>query len=128
MARILVVDDNVANLKLAEYMLRTLGHETLQARTCSEAYSAARAHRPDMVLLDLNMPSDDSLGLVRQLRDDPDFARIPVALCTATATAEARRDALESGFTESIPKPYDLDIFRHDLESFLAVHCSTPAA
>lgn len=128
MARILVVDDNIANLKLAEYMLRTLGHETLQARTCRDAYSEAQAHRPDMVLLDLNMPSDDSLGLVGQLRADPDLCRIPIALCTATATAEARRDALQNGFTESIPKPYDLDIFRHDLESFLAVHCPTPAA
>ena len=128
MARILVVDDNDNNLKLAAYMLATLGHETFSARTCQAAFAEAKEHRPDMVLLDLNMPSDDSLGLVRQLRADPDFARIPVALCTATATAEARRDALESGFTESIPKPYDLDIFRHDLESFLAVHCSTPAA
>jgi CheY-like chemotaxis protein len=123
MARILVVDDNDNNLRLAAYMLATLGHETFSARTCEAAFADAREHRPDMVLLDLNMPSDDTLGLVRRIRDDAQLGDVPVALCTATATAEARRFALDSGFTASIPKPYELDIFRADIEAFLATHC-----
>jgi len=92
----------------------------------------------DASWFDLGRPSEWAIGtcacqrwcgsVVKERDRVPDFAHIPVALCTATATADARRNALQNGFTESIPKPYDLDIFRDDLEAFLAVHCPTPAA
>jgi DNA-binding NtrC family response regulator len=65
--------------------------------------------------------------VVDALRSDGALHDIPVALCTATATADARREALRNGFTESIPKPYDLDVFRRDIDSFLATHCPRPA-
>jgi PAS domain S-box-containing protein len=108
MATILVVDDIAANRELLVTLLRHRGHRLLQAADGAEGLGAAHAERPDLVITDGLMPVMDGFELVRQLRLDPDTARIPVILCTAHyAERDARALALSSGVAAVLTKPVE---------------------
>src|SRR3989304_7017345 len=85
MARILVVDDDARNLRLAVSVLEQAGHEVLSAEGGAEGVEVALAHAPDLVLMDVQMPGMDGVSALRRLRADPRTAALKVVALTAFA-------------------------------------------
>lgn len=110
--RVLVVDDNELNLKLMTYLLAT---ENCDVQTASDARAASRAvreNRPDLVLLDLQLPDMDGLQLTRLLRDDPDTADLLIVAVTAYAMKGDEERARAAGIDHYVTKPIAKEEFR----------------
>jgi len=105
--RILVVDDNVTNLKLIEYLLKAKGYDVLTAIDADSALDAVRAQRPALVLMDLQLPGMDGLELTRKLKSDPSTAAIAIVAVTAYAMKGDEQRALDAGCDGYIAKPID---------------------
>jgi two-component system cell cycle response regulator DivK len=83
MARILIVEDNPANMKLAMFLLERGGHTVLTSIDAAGGIAQARAEHPDLILMDINLPDMDGLQATRILKDDPKTKNIPVVALTA---------------------------------------------
>src|SRR5690606_5467315 len=112
--RILVVDDNEVNLKVAVQMLSRLGHDTTVARNGREACELATDHRFDLVLMDCMMPEMDGLEATRKLRSEG-YDGVIVAM-TANARPEDRDACLLAGMNGHLAKPVRLDSIRSTLD------------
>ena len=106
MAKILVVDDLPANRALAVTLIGHCGHEALESADGAQALAMVRAHRPDLVISDILMPTMDGYEFVRQLRADPELTSTQVIFCSAHyVEEEARNLALACGVTQVLVKP-----------------------
>lgn len=107
-ARILVVDDNLLNRKLACDLLELEGHEVLQAEDADQAQAQLeRGQPPELILMDISLPGMDGLTFTRQLKADPRFAGIPVVAMTAFAMKGDEHKALAAGCSGYLTKPID---------------------
>jgi two-component system cell cycle response regulator len=106
-ARILVVDDLEANLRLLEARLSAEYYEVLTASDGPSGIACAKAERPDIILLDVMMPGMDGFAACRLLKDDPDTRHIPVVLVTALDGRSDRVAGLEAGADDFLTKPID---------------------
>jgi CheY-like chemotaxis protein len=102
---ILLVDDFEDGLDLYQEYLTYRGYRVIVARNGEEAIAQARAHRPDLIMMDLRMPVMTGGDATRVLRSDPSLGRIPIIALTAHAMEDERVDALAAGFDELIAKP-----------------------
>jgi two-component system cell cycle response regulator DivK len=105
---ILIVEDNERNLKLVGDLLRAHGHETVEARSGEEALELVRARRPELVLMDVQLPGMDGVATLRELRARPELARTPVVAVTAYAMVNDRERLLAAGFDDYVEKPIDV--------------------
>ncbi len=102
---ILVVEDNPLNLKLVRDVLEFAGYEVMDAGTGEEGLQVAGRRRPDLVLMDLQLPGIDGTETLRRLRADILDAQVPVVAVTALAMAEDRAAAADAGFDGYVEKP-----------------------
>ncbi len=107
LARILVVEDNPQNLKLASVLLRADGHEVLPALDAREAETVLARGIPDLILMDLGLPGRDGYSLTRDLRGRPETRTVPILAVTSFAMKGDRARALEAGCTDYLTKPID---------------------
>ncbi len=105
MARVLVVEDNQANMKLAVLLLGNAGHEALCAADAEAGLALARSARPDLILMDIQLPGMDGLAATAQLKGDPATASIPVIALTAMAMKADREKSEMAGCDAFIAKP-----------------------
>lgn len=112
---ILIADDSEKNRELLYTVLTHLGHQVVQASNGADAVELAQRHRPDILILDLQMPILDGFGAVRQLRGDPAFERTPILALTAYAMEGDREKALTAGFSAFLAKPLRLADLRREL-------------
>jgi adenylate cyclase len=105
-ATVLVVDDNLANIKLLEAVLTPRGYTVVTADSGSEALAKVRSERPDLILLDIVMPGMDGYTVCQQLRADPATRLLPVVMITASSEAEKVK-AIEAGADDFISKPFN---------------------
>jgi CheY-like chemotaxis protein len=106
-SRVLVVDDNLTNLKLIEYLLRSKGYDVCTALDAESALHATRTLRPSLVLMDLQLPGMDGLALTRKLKADPETKHIVILAVTAYAMKGDEERARSAGCDGYIPKPID---------------------
>jgi signal transduction histidine kinase len=116
---ILVVEDNAVNRKLARNVLRSRGYRVLEATTGEEALKMLRRQRPDLVLMDLQLPGMDGLEVTRQIKRDPAISDLPVVALTAHVQEADERRALDAGCVGYITKPIRLAQFPKQVESYL---------
>ena len=109
--RVLIVEDNDLNLKLLRDVLEAHGYATASAREGAAGLALAREWRPDLILMDLQLPDISGFDVVRQLKDDPATKTIPVVAVTAFAMAGDERKALLSGCDGYVAKPIVLRSF-----------------
>jgi PAS domain S-box-containing protein len=114
--RVLVVDDNVDAARTLQALLRELGHDVEVAHDGGSALAAARERRPEVVLLDLNMPDMDGVELARTLRRQPGFHEVRFAAVTGLGQEADRRRTREAGFDVHLVKPLSPDDLRRVLE------------
>ena len=104
-ARILIIEDNRANMKLATLLVRNAGHTVLCAVDAETGLTQARALRPDLVLMDIQLPGIDGLAATTLLKQDPATAAIPVIALTAMAMREDQAKTKIAGCDAYITKP-----------------------
>jgi CheY-like chemotaxis protein len=106
-SRILIVDDNPVNLKLAADVLEAAGFAIDRAVDAEQAQHALTEAIPDLILMDIALPGMDGLTLTRKLKADPRLGNIPIIALTASAMKGDEHKALEAGCTNYITKPID---------------------
>jgi CheY-like chemotaxis protein/chemotaxis signal transduction protein len=107
--RLLLVDDSPVQLGYLQELLAGSGCECLLARNGAEGVSAARRHRPDLILMDMEMPVLDGLAAARQLRADPALAATPIVMVTSHVEAEVMESAFTGGCNDYVVKPVHRD-------------------
>jgi CheY-like chemotaxis protein len=105
--KILVVEDHVSQLKLANHVLTSSGHNVTDAANAEQAFLSIKADRPDLILLDLGLPGMDGLTLVRKLKADPATRDIHVVAVTSYPEDYSRDAALSAGCDAYLMKPID---------------------
>ncbi len=117
--RILCIEDNDSNLRLISRIVEGEKHEFLSASDGLTALEMARSARPDLILLDINIPGLNGLEVARQLKSDPSLASIPLIATTANVLLGDRERCLEAGCDEYLPKPLDVRELQSVLRSYL---------
>ena len=117
--RVLVVEDNASNLDLARMVLEGNGLTVDTATTGPEGLDKARHLRPDLILMDMQLPGVDGLAITRQLKSDPVTAHIKVVALTANALKGSEEEALAAGCSGYIAKPIELKKFMLQVTNFL---------
>jgi CheY-like chemotaxis protein len=118
-ARVLIVEDNPANLDLVRYLLESHGYATLVATDGEQGLRIAREEHPDLILCDLQMPVMNGYTMLRRLRADPSFRSTIVIAVTAFSMPGDRGAALTAGFQGYLPKPIDPERFVQQIEAYL---------
>jgi two-component system, cell cycle response regulator DivK len=116
---IMIVEDNERNLKLLRDLLGVDGYRTVEARSGEEAVLLARAERPQLVLMDIQLPGMDGVAALRELRGFPESAATPVVAVTAFAMKEDHERFLAAGFDAYLEKPVNVRQLRSCVASYL---------
>jgi CheY-like chemotaxis protein len=118
-ARILIVDDNPTNLKLARYVLESAGYVVTEAVDADHAQELLKQMTPDLILMDIALPGMDGLTLTRKLKADERLRNVPVVALTASAMMGDDKRALLAGCAGYITKPFDVHEFPQQVAVFL---------
>ncbi len=110
--RVLIVEDNPLSLELLRELVEGEGHRVIPAISGSEALSIARAERPDLILMDIQLPGIDGLTVTRILKTEAETREIPVVGISAHALRDDIDRALHAGCVAYLPKPLDTRRFR----------------
>jgi two-component system cell cycle response regulator/two-component system cell cycle response regulator DivK len=108
---ILLVEDNEVNRRLAGFLLRSHGYEVREATTAVAAFEMVDKERPDLIVMDIQLPGMDGLQATRQLKEQPSTAEIPVIAVTSYAMKGDREKALAAGCAGYVTKPIDKNTF-----------------
>ena len=108
---ILIVEDNEKNLKLVRDLLQFKGYRTLEAVTAEDGIRLAQDQRPDLILMDIQLPGTDGTTALQRLRAEPRTSAIPVIALTAFAMKDDRQRFLDAGFDGYLDKPINIKTF-----------------
>ena len=119
MKRILIVDDNAANLHLVRFILEKHGFKAIEARNGVEGVELTIREKPDLVLLDVQLPDIDGLEVVKRIRASEADGSIPIIALTSYAMPGDRGKMLAAGCNGYIAKPIDVKTFIPEIERYL---------
>ena len=117
--QVLVIEDNEKNMKLLRDVLQATGYRTLEADSGEAGVELARAHRPSLVLMDVQLPGMSGVEALERLREDEGTAETPVLALTAQAMRGDRERFLDAGFDGYLAKPIDVT----ELIAIVREHC-----
>ncbi|MBI4574369.1 MAG: response regulator [candidate division NC10 bacterium] len=109
--RILLIEDNAVNRRLAQFLLKSQGYEVWEVTSAPEAFAALKERRPDLILMDIQLPGMDGLTATKQLKEDPATRDIPVLAVTSYAMKGDEAKAFEAGCSGYVTKPIDKKLF-----------------
>ena len=118
-ARILIVEDNPTNMKLARDILEAKGYEVIPTETAEAGLEAAAKDAPDLVLMDIQLPGMNGIDALLELRGSDTTASTPVIAFTASVTESDRCRVSQAGFDAFISKPIELKNFLRTIETVL---------
>jgi two-component system, cell cycle response regulator DivK len=118
--KVLIVEDNELNMKLFNDILRAHGYDTLQSTDGIEALALARRHRPDLILMDIQLPEISGLEITRLIKEDAELRPIPVIAVTAFAMKGDRKKMRDGGCEDYIAKPISIAGFLQIIERYLS--------
>ncbi|HAV76900.1 MAG TPA: response regulator [Anaerolineae bacterium] len=117
---ILYVEDNPDNRMLVRRILLSENYKLIEASNASEALETLKTARPELILMDINMPDMDGYTLTAKIKTTPGFERIPILALTANVMRGDKERTLEAGCDGYIQKPIDFDELLREVERFLA--------
>lgn len=117
--RILIVEDNELNLKLFRDLLTANGFETIETKDGVEAVNLTRNLRPDLILMDIQLPEISGLDITQRIKADDDIKDIPVIAVTAFAMKDDEEKIMNAGCQAYISKPISIQHFMETVKSFL---------
>src|SRR2546423_5527046 len=118
--KVLIVEDNELNMKLFNDLLEAHGYFTLQTKDGVEALRMARTHRPDLILMDIQLPEVSGLEVTKWLKEDEDLRSIPIIAVTAFAMKGDEQKIRDGGCEAYIAKPISVASFMSTVERFLS--------
>ena len=118
-ARILLVDDTRLNRELAKDILRMEGHQVIEAVNGKECIEKARQNKPDIILLDIELPDMSGFEVIKVIKKDPEITPIPVVAFTGYNQKEEQKNFLAAGFAGFISKPFDVRTLLQMVAKFL---------
>ena len=118
--KVLIVEDNDLNMKLFNDLLVAHGYGTLQTKDGVEALALARQHRPDLILMDIQLPEVSGLQVTQWIKEDDDLRMIPVIAVTAFAMKGDEEKMRDGGCEAYIAKPISVTSFLRTVERFLS--------
>ena len=118
--KVLIVEDNDLNMKLFNDLLVAHGYGTLQSKDGVEALELARRHRPDLILMDIQLPEVSGLQVTQWIKEDEDLRTIPIIAVTAFAMKGDEEKIREGGCEAYIAKPISITSFLRTVERFLS--------
>jgi len=116
---ILVIEDQEQNLYLMKYLLEANGYEAILAREGHEGVAKARSCSPDLILLDIQLPTISGYDVAREIRRDGRLGKTPIIAVTSFAMPGDREDALAAGCSGYVEKPIDPECFIGQMEAYL---------
>ncbi|VAW00672.1 Polar-differentiation response regulator DivK [hydrothermal vent metagenome] len=116
---VLIVEDNELNMKLFHDLLEAHGYQTLEARTGPEALKLAIDHRPDLILMDIQLPEVSGLEVTRKIKDNAELADIPIIAVTAFAMKGDEERIRQGGCEDYIAKPISVVSFLEKVKRYL---------
>lgn len=119
MKKVLVVEDNEANLYLIRFILEKTGYKVIEARKGAIGVELTVKENPDLVLMDIQLPDIDGLEATKRIRASEADGEIPIIAVTSFAMAGDKEKALAAGCTGYIEKPINLDTFIAEIEQYL---------
>ncbi len=117
--RILIVEDNDLNLKLFRDLLTAHGYETIETKEGMEAITLTRSERPDLILMDIQLPEISGLDVTRRIKADDTVRAIPIVAVTAFAMKDDEEKILAAGCEAYISKPISIMPFLNTVRRFL---------
>jgi len=117
--KVLIIEDNEQNIYLLTFLLEKNDFQVIQARNGLDGIAMAKAEKPDLILLDIQLPVMDGYAVAQALRQDPELQRTPIIAVTSFAMPGDKEQAIQSGCTGYIEKPIDPDKFISQISSFL---------
>jgi len=122
MKRVLVVDDNEANIHLVGFILKKHGFEVIEARDGTEGVALAIKEKPDLILMDIQLPDITGLEAARMIRASESDGKVPIIALTSFAMTGDREKALAAGCNGYIAKPIHVETFIAEIQQYLQVH------
>jgi two-component system cell cycle response regulator DivK len=119
MSLILIVEDNEKNMKLVRDVLQVKGYSTIEAVTGEDGIRLATERKPDLILMDIQLPGINGIETLRILRANPGTAAIPAVAVTASVMQQDRNQITEAGFDGYLGKPLNLKEFLDMVRSML---------
>ena len=119
MKRILVIEDNETNMYLISFILKENGHKVIEARTGEEGVELALTEKPDLIIMDIQLPGIDGLETTRLIRETKIDGNIPIVALTSYAMTGDKERALSAGCTGYLEKPINPDTFIDEIEEYL---------
>lgn len=117
---ILYVEDNHDNRNLIRRVLEAEGYSMAEAVNAEDALQKIHTVRPNLILMDINMPDMDGYALTARIKSTPGFANVPIVAVTANVMRGDREKSLEAGCDGYIQKPIDIDTLSQQIDRFLA--------
>lgn len=121
--KIMIVEDNELNMKLFNDLLEAHGYQTVTLREGSKALETAKAEKPDLILMDIQLPEISGLDLTRSLKQEEDLKNIPIIAVTAFAMKGDEDKIRESGCEGYISKPISIVSFIETIKNHLDGYC-----
>ena len=118
--KILLVEDNPVNRRLAVFLLRSQGYQVREATTALEALEMLKNERPDLIVMDIQLPGMDGLEATKKIKAQPETADIPVLAVTSYAMKGDRENALAAGCVGYITKPVDKATFVREIAEHIS--------
>jgi len=126
MSTILIVEDNEKNMKLVRDILRHKQYTTLEAVNGLDGVRIARESRPDLVLMDIQLPDIDGIEALRRIREEASLDRVPVIAVSASVMPDDQQKIVTSGFDAFVTKPINLKQFLATVQRLLAEGRASP--
>jgi two-component system cell cycle response regulator DivK len=117
--KILVVEDNEQNLYLITFLLQNQGYEVVLAHSGLQAIEQAKIERPDLILLDIQLPEMDGYEATRKIRDIPEISHTPIVAVTSYAMVDDRTKALAAGCNGYMEKPIQPEVFVAEIGKYV---------
>jgi len=116
---ILYVEDNRDNRMLVRRVLTAAGYNMIEAANAAEALKILETSKPDLILMDINMPDKDGYTLTTEIREIPGLSNIPIIAITANVMRGDREKSFKAGCDGYIQKPIDIDLLAQQIQAFL---------
>ena len=114
--KILIIEDHPAELKLAHHVLSEAGHHVTDAEAAEQAFARIKEDRPDLILLDMNLPGMDGLTLARKLKEDPATRDVHIVAVSSYPEKYPKAEVLAAGCDAYLPKPLSTRMLSQQLD------------
>lgn len=120
--KVLVIEDNKQNMYMITYLLESYGYEVIQSFSGKDGISNAKEKKPDVILLDIQLPEMDGYTIAHELKKNEELKSTPIIAVTSYAMPGDKEKAMEAGAIGYIEKPINPDTFVSQMEAFLPTH------